>query len=57
MGRLRKFLARRLWTNEEGATLAEYALALFLIAVVTIAAISYLGNSISSVFQNAATSI
>jgi pilus assembly protein Flp/PilA len=43
--------------GEEGASLAEYALLLALIAVVCIAAIALLGNQISLMFSTAAGSI
>jgi pilus assembly protein Flp/PilA len=48
-----KFLTRR----EEGATLAEYGLLLALIAVVCLAAITLLGNQISSMFASLAGTI
>jgi Flp pilus assembly pilin Flp len=38
--------------REEGQTMAEYALILALIAVVTAAVIVFLGSSISSVFSS-----
>lgn len=38
--------------KEEGAGLAEYALLLFLIAVVCVAALTALGTTISTVFTN-----
>jgi pilus assembly protein Flp/PilA len=43
--------------GEEGASLAEYALLLALIAVVCIAAIALLGNKISQMFSTVAGSI
>ena len=51
--KVRNFLVRK----EEGASLAEYGLLLALIAVVCIAAIGLLGNSISNMFTNVAGSI
>jgi pilus assembly protein Flp/PilA len=50
---LRKVVARR----EEGATLAEYGLLLALIAGICVVAVTALGTSISSVFQNLTASI
>jgi pilus assembly protein Flp/PilA len=50
---VRKFFARK----EEGATLAEYALLLALIALVCVAAITALGTQISTMFSSAVTSI
>jgi len=43
--------------NERGASLVEYALLLALIAVVCIAATSALGNTVSSSFGDASSSI
>ena len=40
-----------LFTNEEGADLAEYALVLVLISVVAIAAMRLLGTQVSTVFS------
>jgi pilus assembly protein Flp/PilA len=56
---MKKFLARfkKLFTREEGATLAEYGLLLALIAVVCIAAITLLGTKISTMFNSVAGSI
>jgi pilus assembly protein Flp/PilA len=49
---------KKLFTRkEEGATLAEYGLLLALIAVVCIAAITLLGNQISSMFSAVSGSI
>jgi pilus assembly protein Flp/PilA len=53
----RKFFARFVRRQEEGATLAEYGLLLALIAVVCIAAITVLGTKISSMFTSVAGSI
>jgi pilus assembly protein Flp/PilA len=50
---VREFLTRR----EEGASLAEYGLLLVLIAVVCVAAITLLGNQISSMFVSIAGSV
>jgi Flp pilus assembly pilin Flp len=43
--------------REEGAAVTEYAVALLLIVVLTIALISLLGGSISSFFQSASNTI
>jgi pilus assembly protein Flp/PilA len=53
----RKFIARYLTRHEEGATLAEYGLLLALIAGICVVAVTALGTSISSVFQNLTASI
>jgi Flp pilus assembly pilin Flp len=57
MGTLRKVLAKHLIADQEGAAVVEYALALVLLAVVTIVVISLLGSSLRAFFQSAATSI
>jgi Flp pilus assembly pilin Flp len=49
---LKAFFAR-----VEGASLAEYAVGLLLIAVITIAGISLLGNAISSFFVSMAGTV
>jgi pilus assembly protein Flp/PilA len=43
--------------EEDGQGLAEYALILFFIAVVAIAALTFLGSDISSLFSQVATSL
>jgi pilus assembly protein Flp/PilA len=43
--------------RDSGASLVEYALALLLIAVVTIAMITILGTSLSTFFSDAASTI
>ncbi|HNY90830.1 MAG TPA: Flp family type IVb pilin [bacterium] len=42
---------RSLFVREEGQTLAEYALILFLIAIAAVAVLGALGVSISGIFQ------
>lgn len=46
------FLRARFGDSERGAALVEYALLVALIAVVCIAAITFLGNSASSTFNS-----
>jgi len=48
---------RRLFCLEEGQTLTEYGLLLFFIAIVAILAITVLGQEISTIFSNIATSL
>ncbi len=52
---------RDLWVkamrDEAGQGLSEYALILFFIAVVCIAALTFLGSDISSLLSNVATSL
>jgi pilus assembly protein Flp/PilA len=45
---------KRLWNEEEGQDLTEYALILVLVALVAIASFTTLGTDISEVFSNAA---
>jgi pilus assembly protein Flp/PilA len=49
-----KNLLNRLWKEEEGQDLTEYALLMVLIALVAIASMKTLGTTISNVFSNAA---
>ena len=49
-----KAMLTRLWTNEEGQDLAEYALLIALIALVVIGAVTLLGTNITAVFNNIA---
>jgi pilus assembly protein Flp/PilA len=49
-----KNLMIRLWKEEEGQDLTEYALLVVLIALVAITAITSLGKGVSNVFSNAA---
>ena len=56
---MRKFVtaARKLVRDEQGATMVEYALLVALIAVVVIAAVSFLGTNASTKLNTAAQSI
>jgi pilus assembly protein Flp/PilA len=49
--------AKRLFVRQEGATMVEYGLMLFLIAVVCLAVIALLGTRLSSVFNDIANSL
>jgi len=51
------WLQARLAVDERGASLVEYSLLVALIAVVSILAISFLGNAASSQFSSVGTSI
>jgi len=42
----------RFWKNESGQGLVEYALILFLVAIVVIVALRTLGNKTNNVFNN-----
>ena len=52
-----KNLVRRLWQDETGQDLTEYALLLVLIALVCVVTIKTLGQAISNVYTNAATNL
>ena len=43
---------KRFWTEESGQGLVEYALILFLIAIVVIVALTTLGKKTNNVFTN-----
>jgi pilus assembly protein Flp/PilA len=47
----------RLWKEEEGQDLTEYALLLVLIALASMAALSPLATAINTVFTNAASNL
>jgi pilus assembly protein Flp/PilA len=47
----------RLWTEEEGQDLTEYALLLVLVALAAISTMKVLASAISAVFSNAAASL
>ena len=49
--------AKKLIVRQEGATMVEYGLMLFLIAVVCLAVVALLGNKLSSVFNDIVTSL
>jgi len=52
-----KEVALRLCSEEAGQDLTEYALLLVLVALVAIATMNTLGNTISNVFANAASNL
>jgi pilus assembly protein Flp/PilA len=52
-----KNLLNRLWKEEEGQDLTEYALLMVLIALVAIASMKTLGTTVSNVFSNAAANL
>jgi Flp pilus assembly pilin Flp len=53
---MRTILAR-LWNDEEGQDLTEYALLLVMIALASMAALTPLATAINSVFSNAAVNL
>ena len=50
-------LVSKLGNDESGQGLVEYALILVLIAIVVIAALTFLGSQVSTVFSNIANSL
>ena len=52
-----KKLAMRLWEEEEGQDLTEYALLLVLIALFVAAVLPPFATAVSNVFTNAATNL
>ena len=52
-----KNLLKRLWKEEEGQDLTEYALLIVLISLVAIASMKAVGTTISNVFSNAAANL
>jgi len=54
---LRRLTALRARQTEHGATAVEYALMVMLIALVIILAVTAIGTSLQTIFNNAASSI
>ena len=52
-----KMILARLWKEEEGQDLTEYALLLVLVALAAIGALSPLATAINGVFANAGTAL
>jgi pilus assembly protein Flp/PilA len=52
-----KVLLKRLWMDEQGQDLTEYALLLALIALGAIGAMKTIASTINGVFQNAASNL
>lgn len=48
---------KRFWSEESGQGLVEYALILFLIAIVVIVALTVLGKKTNNVFNNISSAI
>jgi pilus assembly protein Flp/PilA len=48
---------KRLWQEEEGQDLVEYALLIVLVALAAVAGMKGLATTISTVFNNAATNL
>ena len=54
--RMKNFMTR-LWKEEEGQDLTEYALLLVLIALAAVAVMGTLGNAINNVFSSGASTL
>jgi len=52
-----KTLLKRLWQEEEGQDLTEYALLIVLVALASISALGPLANAINSTFTSAGTTL
>jgi pilus assembly protein Flp/PilA len=52
-----KNLLMKLWREEEGQDLTEYALLIVLVALVAITSMTTLGKAVSDVFANATTNL
>ena len=52
-----KNLMKRLWQEEQGQDLTEYALLLVLIALAAVSFLDNLASAINNVFSNAATNL
>ena len=50
-------ILRRLWTDDEGQDIAEYAVMLAVILVIVVGTIRLIGTSANNVFSNVASSI
>ncbi|HUZ45736.1 MAG TPA: Flp family type IVb pilin [Terriglobia bacterium] len=50
-------LLKRLWNEEEGQDLTEYALLMVLIALVAIVAMRSFGSAVNNTFSNAASNL
>jgi Flp pilus assembly pilin Flp len=50
-------LGRRLWNEQEGQDIAEYAVMLAVILVIVIGTVRLIGSNASNVFSNVASSI
>jgi Flp pilus assembly pilin Flp len=50
-------LIRRLWTDEDGQDIAEYAVMLAVILVLVVGTIRLIGSNANNVFSNTASSI
>jgi pilus assembly protein Flp/PilA len=52
-----KVLLRRLWTEDQGQDIAEYAVMLAVILVLVVGTVQLIGSNANTVFSNVASSI
>jgi Flp pilus assembly pilin Flp len=52
-----KDILRRLWLNDEGQDLAEYAILLGVILLVTVATVGFIGTDVNTIFGKADTQL
>ena len=50
-------LIRRMWSNDEGQDIAEYAVMLAVILIIVVGTIRLIGTNANTVFSNVASSI
>ena len=50
-------LVRRLWSNQEGQDIAEYAVMLAVILVIVVGTVRLIGSNANNVFSSVASSI
>ncbi len=50
-------MLRRMWSDEEGQDIAEYAVMLAVILVIVVGTIKLIGSNANNVFSNVASSI
>ncbi len=56
MGQMKKLLSR-LWREQQGQDLVEYALLLVLISLIAVASITTVGQAVSNAFSNVAAKL
>jgi Flp pilus assembly pilin Flp len=52
-----KYVVSRLWTDEQGQDIAEYAVMLAVILVLVVGTVRLIGSNANTVFSNVASSI
>jgi Flp pilus assembly pilin Flp len=57
MGATMKEILRRMWSDEQGQDIAEYAVMLAVILVIVVGTVRLIGSNSNTVFSNVASSI